>query len=45
MIDVGFIREAHRGIMIVRGTLDALLDAMADYEPHQTIFAMKAEDL
>lgn len=45
MCDVGFIREAHRGIMVVRDTLDALLDAMAAYVPHQTIFAMKAEDL
>ncbi|MEQ1724567.1 MAG: TIGR00730 family Rossman fold protein [Sphingopyxis sp.] len=45
MIDVGFIREAHRGIMVVRDTLDALLGAMADYVPHQTIFAMKAEEL
>ena len=45
MIDTGFIREAHTGIMIVRDTLDALLDAMAQHQPHQTIFAMKATDL
>jgi uncharacterized protein (TIGR00730 family) len=45
MVDVGFIREAHRGIMVVRDDLNALLDAMAAYVPHQTIFAMKAEDL
>jgi hypothetical protein len=25
--------------------LDALLDAMAAYVPHKTIFAMKADDL
>ena len=25
--------------------LDELLDKMANYEPHQTIFAMKAENL
>ncbi len=45
MIDVGFIREQHAGIMIVRDDLQALLDAMADYIPHKTIFQMKAEDL
>ncbi len=45
MIDVGFIREQHAGIMIVRDDLDALLDAMTTYVPHKTIFQMKAEDL
>ena len=45
MGEVGFVRENHRGIMIVRNNLDALLDAMADYVPHRTIFAMKAENL
>ena len=45
MAEVGFVRDAHRGIMIVRDDLAALLDAMAAYTPHRTIFAMKAEDL
>ncbi len=45
MIEVGFIREAHAGIMIVRDDLEALLDAMAAYVPHKSIFQMKAEDL
>ncbi len=45
MADVGFVREAHTGIMIVRDELDVLIDAMADYVPHKTIFAMKAEQL
>ena len=45
MADVGFVREAHRNIMIVRDTLDDLLVAMAGYVPHRTIFAMKADDL
>jgi uncharacterized protein (TIGR00730 family) len=45
MADIGFIREAHRGIMIVEEALDPLLDAMAAYVPHKTIFAMKAGDL
>lgn len=45
MADVGFVREAHRGIMIVEDALDPLLDAMTAYVPHRTIFAMKADDL
>jgi uncharacterized protein (TIGR00730 family) len=45
MIETGFIREQHAGIMIVRDDLDALLTAMAEYQPHKTIFQMKAEDL
>lgn len=45
MIDVGFIRPAHAGIMVVDAQLDPLIDKMAAYVPHQTIFAMKADDL
>lgn len=45
MADVGFIREAHRGIMVVADEIGDLLDKMAAYEPHKTIFQMKAEDL
>ncbi len=45
MAEVGFVREAHRGIMLVDETLDALLAKMADYVPHKPIFAMKADDL
>jgi hypothetical protein len=45
MATVGFVRPAHSGIMIVERELDALLDAMAAYVPHKTIFAMKADDL
>lgn len=45
MGEVGFVREAHRGIMIVDDSLDGLLAQMADYVPHQTIFAMKAAQL
>jgi uncharacterized protein (TIGR00730 family) len=45
MANVGFIREQHRGILIVDDVLDRLLDKMANYAPHQTIFAMKAEEL
>jgi uncharacterized protein (TIGR00730 family) len=45
MGEVGFVREAHRGIMIVDTALDGLLAKMAAYVPHKNIFAMKAEDL
>jgi uncharacterized protein (TIGR00730 family) len=45
MADIGFVREAHRGIMLVEEALDPLLNAMAAYVPHKTIFAMKAADL
>jgi uncharacterized protein (TIGR00730 family) len=45
MIDTGFIRPDHANIIVARDTLDELLDAMAAYRPHRTIFAMKAEDL
>ncbi len=45
MIAVGFIRPQHAGIMIVDTALDSLLDRMVAYQPHKSIFAMKAEDL
>ncbi|HNW17222.1 MAG TPA: TIGR00730 family Rossman fold protein [Sphingorhabdus lacus] len=45
MINVGFIRPQHAGIMIVDETLDGLLGKMAAYVPHKTIFQMKADDL
>jgi uncharacterized protein (TIGR00730 family) len=45
MIEVGFVRAQHAGIMIAEMDLDALLTRMIDYVPHKSIFAMKAEDL
>jgi uncharacterized protein (TIGR00730 family) len=45
MIEVGFVRQAHAGIIISEDTLDALLAKMEAYEPHRPIFAMKADDL
>ena len=45
MSDVGFVREAHRGILLVAETIDVLLGKMIAYQPHKNIFAMKAEDL
>lgn len=45
MIEVGFIRPAHSGILIAEHDLDLLLARMAAHEPHQPIFAMNAKDL
>ena len=45
MIDVGFIRPAHPGILFARHPLGHLLEAMAAYEPHETIFSMKVSRL
>jgi uncharacterized protein (TIGR00730 family) len=45
MIDVGFVREAHAGIILAEPDLDTLLTRMAAYEPHVPIFAMKADNL
>ncbi len=45
MIEVGFIRPAHQGIMIAEGELELLLERMAAHQPHTAIFAMKAGDL
>lgn len=45
MIEVGFIRQAHAGIIIAEPDLDVLLARMAAHEPHVPIFAMKADDL
>jgi uncharacterized protein (TIGR00730 family) len=45
MIETGFIRAQHAGILLVDDALDSLLDKMMSYQPHKTIFAMKAENL
>lgn len=45
MIDVGFIREAHREIILHETDLDLLLARMEAHVPHTPIFAMKADDL
>ena len=45
MVEVGFVRPVHAAIIIAESELDALLDRMAAYQPHQPIFRMKAEDL
>ena len=45
MGDVGFLRPQHRRILIVADALGDLLDRMAAYQPHETIFAMRREAL
>lgn len=45
MAEVGFVRPAHRNIMLVDDHLDGLLDKMANHTPPETIIAMKADDL
>lgn len=45
MADTGFVRQAHRDIVIVGETIEELLDKMAAYEPIRTIVQMRAEDL
>lgn len=45
MVGTGFIRAQHANILIHAHAIEALLDKMAAYQPHETIFAMKAERL
>ena len=45
MIETGFIRAAHAGIIVHDVALEPLLDRMAAHQPHTPIFAMKASDL
>jgi uncharacterized protein (TIGR00730 family) len=45
MAEVGFVREAHRGILIAESELGALLRRMESYRPHLPIFRMRADEL
>jgi len=45
MAAVGFVRPQHSNILIVDDSLDRLLDKMAGYVPHQTIFRMTRDEL
>jgi uncharacterized protein (TIGR00730 family) len=45
MVEAGFIRAQHAGILIHEDSIEALVDAMSAYQPHETIFAMKAARL
>ena len=40
MTEVGFVRDAHKGILIAEDELAPLLARMADYRPHAPILAM-----
>ncbi len=45
MAEVGFVREAHRSIIIHDDTLEGLLAKMANATPATTVLQMRAEDL
>ncbi|HEX8445245.1 MAG TPA: TIGR00730 family Rossman fold protein [Sphingomonas sp.] len=45
MGEVGFLRAEHRSILIVDTAIDALVDRMAAYVPHRTIFGMRSAEL
>jgi uncharacterized protein (TIGR00730 family) len=45
MIETGFIRKQHAGIIVHAEDIGALIAAMAAYQPHETIFKMKADNL
>ncbi|MCB2065848.1 MAG: TIGR00730 family Rossman fold protein [Erythrobacter sp.] len=45
MAATGFVREAHRGIVIIDEALPGLLDKMAAFRPGKTIVQMRVEDL
>lgn len=45
MVETGFIRAQHANILIHANAIETLLDRMAAYQPHETIFAMKADRL
>ncbi len=45
MVEVGFVRPAHQGIMIAEAELDLLLTRMAAHEPHTPIFGMNSSEL
>ncbi|MFM7027937.1 MAG: TIGR00730 family Rossman fold protein [Chakrabartia sp.] len=45
MISVGFIRPQHKDILIAESDLDQLIARMAAHQPHQTILAMKVDEL
>ena len=45
MADTGFVREAHRGIIIAEAGLDLLLTRMAAHAPVRAIDVMSADEL
>lgn len=45
MAEVGFVRAAHRGIILDAETIDGLLDRMASSDPIRTVLQIRADDL
>jgi len=45
MAEVGFVRAAHRGIVIAAETLDQLLEKMANFTPATSVVQMGPDDL
>jgi len=45
MAEVGFVRPAHRDILIVADALDELLEKMANFTPTTTVIQMGPDDL
>jgi uncharacterized protein (TIGR00730 family) len=45
MVETGFVRPAHRGLLMVERELEPLLERIADHRPPRPIFAMKADEL
>ncbi|GAA0272566.1 TIGR00730 family Rossman fold protein [Alteraurantiacibacter aestuarii] len=45
MAETGFVREAHRDIIIEGSTLDDLLDRMARFTPTTNVLQIRSEDL
>ncbi|HTH27403.1 MAG TPA: TIGR00730 family Rossman fold protein [Sphingobium sp.] len=45
MIETGFVRIAHAGIIIERPDLDSLLTAMATHAPHEALINMRTDEL
>ena len=45
MIGAGFIRPQHAGILIHADTIEALLERMSDYQPHEPICSISADRL
>jgi uncharacterized protein (TIGR00730 family) len=45
IVEVGFVRPAHEGIVIAESDLGALLQRMESYRPHTPIFRMRADEL
>ena len=45
MAETGFVREAHRGIVIHDATLEGLLDKMANFVPATNVLQMRSDQL